>query len=78
MNNKNAVHVQKEYDKTKQKEESGGTSNWGNVVSAVRKAVIPAAGSGTRFLPWTGINAKELIPVIDPRTGKIRAVIELV
>ncbi|MFH0837574.1 MAG: sugar phosphate nucleotidyltransferase, partial [Candidatus Aenigmatarchaeota archaeon] len=47
-------------------------------VSAVRKAVIPAAGSGTRFLPWTGINAKELIPVIDPRTGKIRAVIELV
>ncbi|MBI5332418.1 MAG: UTP--glucose-1-phosphate uridylyltransferase [Candidatus Aenigmarchaeota archaeon] len=45
---------------------------------AVKKAVIPAAGLGTRFLPWTGINAKELIPVIDPKTKKIRTVIELV
>ena len=44
----------------------------------IKKAVIPAAGLGTRFLPWTGKNAKELIPVIDPRTKKIRAVIDLV
>ena len=43
----------------------------------IQKAVIPAAGLGTRFLPWTGINAKELMPIID-KTGKIRAVIDLV
>ncbi len=31
----------------------------------VRKAVIPAAGLGTRFLPATKAQAKEMIPVID-------------
>ncbi len=31
----------------------------------VRKAVIPAAGLGTRFLPATKAVAKELIPIID-------------
>lgn len=31
----------------------------------VRKAVIPAAGLGTRFLPATKNLAKEMIPVID-------------
>jgi UTP--glucose-1-phosphate uridylyltransferase len=32
---------------------------------AVRKAVIPAAGLGTRFLPATKAQPKEMIPVID-------------
>jgi UTP--glucose-1-phosphate uridylyltransferase len=31
----------------------------------VRKAVIPAAGLGTRFLPATKALAKEMIPVVD-------------
>ncbi len=31
----------------------------------VRKAVIPAAGLGTRFLPATKSQAKEMMPVID-------------
>lgn len=42
------------------------------------KALIPAAGRGTRFLPWTTNNPKELLPVLDPETGNIRAVIDLV
>lgn len=32
---------------------------------AVRKAVIPAAGYGTRFLPATKASPKEIIPVVD-------------
>ena len=32
---------------------------------AVRKAVIPAAGLGTRFLPATKSQPKEMLPVID-------------
>ena len=31
----------------------------------VRKAVIPAAGLGTRFLPATKSQAKEMLPVVD-------------
>ncbi len=31
----------------------------------VRKAVIPAAGLGTRFLPATKVMPKEMLPVID-------------
>jgi len=34
-------------------------------VSAVRKAVIPAAGLGTRFLPATKAIPKEMLPVVD-------------
>lgn len=45
---------------------------------AITKAVIPAAGLGKRFHPWTLQNAKELIPVVDPHTKKIAAVIDLV
>ena len=30
----------------------------------IKKAVIPAAGFGTRFLPWTKSTPKELIPII--------------
>lgn len=31
----------------------------------IKKAVIPAAGLGTRFLPATKVMAKELLPVVD-------------
>ena len=31
----------------------------------IRKAVVPAAGLGTRFLPATKVLPKELIPVVD-------------
>lgn len=34
-------------------------------VSAVNKAVIPAAGLGTRFLPATKATPKEMIPLVD-------------
>ena len=33
--------------------------------AAVRKAVIPAAGPGTRFLPATKATPKEMLPVVD-------------
>jgi UTP--glucose-1-phosphate uridylyltransferase len=33
--------------------------------AAVRKAVIPAAGLGTRFLPATKTSPKEMLPVVD-------------
>lgn len=31
----------------------------------VRKAVLPAAGLGTRFLPATKATPKELLPLVD-------------
>ena len=31
----------------------------------VRKAIIPAAGLGTRFLPATKALAKEMLPIVD-------------
>ena len=34
----------------------------------VRKAVIPAAGLGTRFLPATKAQPKEMLPIIDKPT----------
>lgn len=34
-------------------------------MSKVRKAVIPAAGLGTRFLPATKAIAKEMLPIVD-------------
>ena len=40
----------------------------------VRKAVIPAAGLGTRFLPATKATPKEMLPVID--TPAIQLVVE--
>ncbi|GAA2973043.1 UTP--glucose-1-phosphate uridylyltransferase GalU [Streptomyces enissocaesilis] len=36
-----------------------------NQTSAVRKAVVPVAGLGTRFLPATKATPKEMLPVID-------------
>ncbi len=35
------------------------------MTNAVRKAVIPAAGLGTRFLPATKAQPKEMLPVVD-------------
>jgi UTP--glucose-1-phosphate uridylyltransferase len=35
------------------------------MTSEVRKAVIPAAGLGTRFLPATKAQPKEMLPVVD-------------
>jgi UTP--glucose-1-phosphate uridylyltransferase len=43
-------------------------------LNRVRKAVIPAAGLGTRFLPATKSQPKEMLPVIDKPT--IQYVIE--
>ena len=34
----------------------------------IQKAVIPAAGFGTRFLPATKAIAKEMIPIVDTPT----------
>ena len=35
---------------------------------SIKKAVIPAAGYGTRFLPATKVIAKEMFPIIDTPT----------
>ena len=34
----------------------------------IKKAVIPAAGLGTRFLPATKAQAKEMLPIVDKPT----------
>ena len=34
----------------------------------VKKAIIPAAGLGTRFLPATKALAKEMLPIVDKPT----------
>jgi UTP--glucose-1-phosphate uridylyltransferase len=43
-------------------------------MTKVRKAVIPAAGLGTRFLPATKAQPKEMLPVLD--TPAIQYVVE--
>ncbi len=40
----------------------------------IRKAVIPAAGFGTRFLPLTKAQPKEMLPIVD--TPTIQLVVE--
>ena len=45
-----------------------------NGVMKVRKAVIPAAGLGTRFLPITKAVPKELLPIVD--TAAIQYAVE--
>ena len=35
---------------------------------SVKKAIIPAAGLGTRFLPATKAQAKEMLPIVDKPT----------
>src|SRR5579875_1248108 len=37
----------------------------GRVSRKLRKAVLPVAGLGTRFLPATKAMAKEMLPVVD-------------
>src|SRR5829696_7981316 len=36
-----------------------------SAVPSVRKAVFPAAGLGTRFLPATKAQPKEMLPLVD-------------
>src|SRR5262244_1554026 len=36
-----------------------------SAVATVRKAVFPAAGLGTRFLPATKAQPKEMLPLVD-------------
>ena len=35
------------------------------MIEKLRKAVLPVAGLGTRFLPATKATAKEMLPVVD-------------
>ncbi len=37
-------------------------------MSRIRKAIIPAAGLGTRFLPATKAQPKEMLPIVDKPT----------
>ena len=46
----------------------------GRAEMSIRKAVIPAAGLGTRFLPATKAQPKEMLPVVD--TPSIQYVVE--
>ena len=39
----------------------------------IRKAIIPAAGLGTRFLPATKAQPKEMLPIVDKPTLQYRA-----
>ncbi|NEP79162.1 MAG: UTP--glucose-1-phosphate uridylyltransferase [Okeania sp. SIO3C4] len=43
----------------------------------VRKAVIPAAGFGTRMFPATKVVKKELFPIID-KDGKAKPIIQII
>src|SRR6202162_818013 len=36
-----------------------------SMIAKVRKAVFPAAGLGTRFLPATKAQPKEMLPLVD-------------
>src|SRR5205085_12393507 len=49
-------------------------SRWKDDPLKVRKAVIPAAGLGTRFLPATKAQPKEMLPIVD--TPSIQYVVE--
>ena len=35
------------------------------MTTTIRKAVFPAAGLGTRFLPATKAQPKEMLPLVD-------------
>lgn len=35
---------------------------------SIKKAIIPAAGLGTRFLPATKSQPKEMLPIVDKPT----------
>ncbi|EPS52635.1 UTP-glucose-1-phosphate uridylyltransferase [Clostridium botulinum A1 str. CFSAN002368] len=38
------------------------------ILMKVKKAIIPAAGLGTRFLPATKAQPKEMLPIVDKPT----------
>ena len=40
----------------------------GRLNMKVKKAIIPAAGLGTRFLPATKAQPKEMLPIVDKPT----------
>lgn len=40
----------------------------GAAIMIIRKAIIPAAGLGTRFLPATKAQPKEMLPIVDKPT----------
>ena len=44
---------------------TGGQWEYGQMNGAIRKAVFPAAGLGTRFLPATKAQPKEMLPLVD-------------
>jgi UTP--glucose-1-phosphate uridylyltransferase len=46
-------------------------------ITQVKKAVIPAAGFGTRLFPATKVVKKELFPIID-RDGRVKPVIQVI
>ena len=35
------------------------------MAKTIKKAVFPVAGLGTRFLPATKVNPKEILPIVD-------------
>ena len=43
-------------------------------MKSIRKAVIPAAGFGTRFLPATKAQPKEMLPIVDTPAIQLIAV----
>ena len=45
--------------------EKAGTTRKTNIHTKIRKAVFPAAGLGTRFLPATKAQPKEMLPLVD-------------
>src|SRR5262252_8066229 len=42
-----------------------GSATMPSVPTSVRRAVFPAAGLGTRFLPATKAQPKEMLPLVD-------------
>src|SRR6266540_522911 len=46
-------------------EPNGSGYNPGDIMKAIRKAILPVAGLGTRFLPATKAMPKEMLPVVD-------------
>ncbi len=46
-------------------------------IAKVRKAVIPAAGFGTRMFPATKVVKKELFPIID-KDGRAKPIIQII
>lgn len=42
-------------------------TNMGDIIMSkkIKKAIIPAAGLGTRFLPVTKAKSKEMLPIVD-------------